>query len=91
MQVFIQGNACNEWWLALDCQFVPIMKCIENEADTNFVTKFKDSSKQEFSSTVKFVSKEECYIVNNDTKMKRVVLFYSGRGEFPRHDGPVKV
>ena len=89
MQVFIQGDAQNQWWPAMDCQSDPIIKCIENEVDTDFVTKSKDG--QEFSSTVKFINKKECYLVNNETKMKRLVLFYPGQGEFPKHVGPVKV
>jgi len=88
VQIYIQGDNYNQWWPALECQSVPIMKCIENEKDEDFTTK---NSVQEFSSTVKFVNKEECYLLNNDTKMKRLVIFYKGVGEFPKHDGPIKI
>ena len=90
MQVFIQGNDKNMWWAPLECQIEPIVKCVQLKQDVNFTTKFKDGSGQEFSSTVKFVNDEEVYLINNDTRMKRLVIFHSGE-DFPKHDGPISL
>ena len=86
--IYIQGKLINEWKLPTTIELTAITLCEREKRNVAF-TEYNRNFNIGYKYECKYKSKDEIYIEDSIGE-KKEVLFHSGTGSFPKHEGEYK-